>query len=72
MTGKEAKETLKRRYKYQNEWNKQNYDRVSLSLPKGTKDRIKATGNTLNGFIVSATLQALERIENGSAGQDQQ
>lgn len=45
------------------EWEKRNYDIVSLRLPKGTKDRIKNLGKTVNGFIVSATLEKLEKEE---------
>ena len=60
MDGKTAKQILKKQYKRQNEFNKANYDRVSVMLPKGTKDRITATGASVNGFIKEATLQALE------------
>lgn len=35
------------------------YDRVLVLLPKGTKDLIKATGATVNGFIVQAVLDRL-------------
>ena len=42
------------------EWEKRNYDSVNLRLPKGTKDRIKATGKSVNGFITEATLEKLE------------
>lgn len=51
MTGKEAKEILKKQYKRQNEHIKENYDRVSITLPKGTKDIIKARGETVNAYI---------------------
>ena len=36
-----------------------NYDKVLIRLPKGTKARIQATGATVNGFISSATLEKL-------------
>lgn len=65
MTGKEALERLQRQYKYQNEYIKKNFDRVSVTLPKGTKNRIKAVGESLNKFIVTATLAELERREAG-------
>lgn len=42
-------------------WEKQNYDKVLVRFPKGTKDRIIETGSTLNGFIVSAVNDKLER-----------
>lgn len=34
MTGKEAKERLEKQYKRQNEHIKENYDRISITLPK--------------------------------------
>lgn len=36
------------------------YDRLSVLLPKGTKDRITATGSTVNGYISSVVLAALD------------
>ena len=39
-------------------WNKNNYDRIQLTVPKGEKDIIKAhadkKGESLNGFISRA------------------
>lgn len=63
MTGKEAKARLKKQYNRQNEHIKENYDRVSITLPKGTKERIKAKGETINGYIVRVVLDDLERSE---------
>ena len=41
--------------KYQNEYNRQNYDRFSLMLPKGKKELIKeaakAVGLSMNEYI---------------------
>lgn len=59
MTGKEAIERLERQYKRQNEHIKENYDRVSITLPKGTKERIKANGETVNGYITRLVLSDL-------------
>ena len=59
MTGKEAKETLKKQYKRQNEHIKQKYDRVSITLPKGTRERIHAKGETVNGYITRLVLADL-------------
>ena len=42
-------------------WEKENYDKVLVRLPKGTKEKITNTGNSLNGFIVSAVNEKLER-----------
>lgn len=41
----------------------QKLDRINCRLPKGTADRIRKTGDSLNGFIVSAVLEKLDRIE---------
>ena len=41
-------------------------DVIRLLLPKGTKDRIRATGATVNGFIKAATLDKLIAIETAA------
>ena len=47
-----------------NEYNRQNYDRVALVLPKGTKERIKAAGiESVNGYIKELILEDLENRE---------
>lgn len=51
MQGKEAKKRLENQYKRQNEHIKNNYDRISITLPKGTKELIQAKGESLNGYI---------------------
>lgn len=44
--------------KYIQEYNKKNYDRVNLILPKGEKEKLKAIakekGESLNSYIVTA------------------
>lgn len=40
------------------------YDVGSVKLPKGTRERIAATGNSWNGFINRAVLAALEEYEH--------
>ena len=40
-----------------------NYDRVLVRLPKGTKARIQATGQSVNGFTVAAVLNALNSTQ---------
>lgn len=67
MNGKEAKERLEKQYKRQNEHIKENYDRVSITLPKGTKERIKARGETVNGYITKLVLADLDKTMNESA-----
>lgn len=70
---KTAEQILKAQYKRQNEHIKEKYDRVSIALPKGTKDRINALKESLNAFIVGATLKALDDREKGVDGpQDQE
>lgn len=70
MTGKEAQKRLEKQYKRQNEHIKENYDRVSITLPKGTTDRIKSQGFTVNGYINKLVLEDLERLERKSSTAD--
>jgi len=60
---KEAVKKLEKQYKRQNEHIRNNYDRVSITLPVGTKERIKATGESINGYITRLVLEELERVE---------
>lgn len=46
------------------------YDSIHLLLPKGTKDRIKATGDSVNGFITKAVIERLETLERDNKGPD--
>ncbi len=39
------------------------YDKVLVRFPKGTKERIQATGNSMNGYIVKCVLENLEKLE---------
>lgn len=39
------------------------YDQVTSRLPKGVKDKIQELGYSVNGFIVEAVNEKLERIE---------
>ena len=61
----EKLETLKNRYKKQNEYIEKSFDRVSVTLPRGTKERITAAagGASVNAFIKSAIFEKLENIE---------
>lgn len=67
MDEKQALATLQKRYKKQNDYNKTKYDRVNVMLPTGTKSRIQATGQSMNGFIIAAVLQALAEYEAAAA-----
>ena len=60
---REKLERLNNRIKKQNQAIKENYDRVSIILPKGTKDRITATGKSINGLINELVIDYLNGIE---------
>ncbi|MBQ8214974.1 MAG: hypothetical protein IJZ33_01795 [Clostridia bacterium] len=55
--------------KYNNEYNKQAYDRINLTVPKGKKESIQtaaqANGESVNAFINRLIDTELERIEQG-------
>ena len=55
--------------KYNNEYNKQAYDRINLTVPKGKKESIQtaaqANGESVNAFINRVIDTELERIEQG-------
>lgn len=57
-------EKQKARNKQSNDIIKNNYDRVSVILPKGTKERVKAAGESVNGLVNRLVLEFLETIEN--------
>ena len=43
-------------------WEKENYDKVLVRFPKGTKEKITATGaKSVNGFIVEAVQEKLNK-----------
>ena len=70
ISAKEAIERVERqqrRIKRQNEHIKENYDRVSVTLPKGTKERIKARGETVNGYITRLVLSDLGKEDEEQA-----
>ena len=57
-----ALERERARFKRQNAWTAQNYERQSITLPIGTKERIKAAGETsMNGYINRLILEDLEK-----------
>lgn len=60
-----ALKSRKKQFARQNEYIKAAFDRVSVTLPKGTKQRIIETGvKSVNSFINDAVLKALEEYEN--------
>ena len=56
-----ALERQTKQYKRQNDFIKNSYDRVSVTLPKGTKERITDTGQTINAFINDAVMERLNK-----------
>ena len=48
-----------------NKWNKENYDRIELIVPKGKKELVKAAadarGESLNAYINKAVDERMER-----------
>jgi hypothetical protein len=70
MDDMKALENYKRRVKAQNERIKESYDRISVTLPKGTKERIQAQGLTINGFVNELVLAELKRLEAPTAPKD--
>ena len=63
-TDKEIAEKSRERARKQNEAAKNNWDCITCRLPKGTKERIQARGETVNGYINRLILADLERLEN--------
>lgn len=61
----------KKRVRAQNQAAKENWDCVSCRLPKGTVGRIKALGNSVNGFVRASVAAELDRLEAGRKGQQQ-
>lgn len=51
MNGNKAKKTLQKQYKRQNEYIKNSYDRISVTIPKGYKEIIKKEIGSINGYI---------------------
>ena len=53
-----------------NKYVKANYDRVNVTFPKGKKDIIKAAadahGQSVNGYIVEAVNEKMERDGGGA------
>ena len=54
----------KAQQKASREYHKKNYDNILVRFPKGTKERIQSTGETVNGYINKAVEEKLERDGN--------
>lgn len=49
-------------------YEKENYDKVLVRFPKGTKEKILSTGATsVNSFIISAVMEKLEKCNQSNA-----
>ena len=63
----DAKRKLEKRYDRQNDYNRKNYDRVSVMLPAGERDKIreiaKSQNKSLNAFILEAIEEKVNKIE---------
>ena len=60
---------LTERYNRQNKAIREKYDSVSATLPKGTTERIKALGLSVNGLIKKLVLSELERLERDKSSE---
>lgn len=62
---KEQLEKLKVRYKKQNDKIKNNYDRISVTLPKGMKEEIKTkTGKSINALVNELLKNELKKYDS--------
>lgn len=56
-----TEEQIKKRNKRQNEWTAANYERQTITLPNGTRERILATGEkSVNGLVNRLIKEFLE------------
>ena len=59
-----SKDNSFNQFEYQNNYIKNNYDRISITVPKGEKAVIKelatAAGESVNGYIYKAIQQRME------------
>ena len=55
-------------------WDGQNLDRISIAIPKGNRDRIKAhaekMGESMNKFIARAVEETIERDSIGNTTEE--
>lgn len=56
----ELAKSREKQLKRQNEYIKANYDRISVTLPKGTKEVIKSRGYSVNEYINMLVKKDLE------------
>jgi hypothetical protein len=62
----EKREEMAGKTTYKNQYAAENYDRISIMLPKGCKDLVKAaatakTGGSINGYVNQAINERLQK-----------
>lgn len=62
MDEKKAIERVKRQNDYINQYKRDNYDRINILMPKGTKERIRASGESMNAFVSRLIETELDRL----------
>jgi hypothetical protein len=50
---------------YKNSFAAAKYDRVNLMLPKGMKDEIRKKSGSINGYIIEAIKEKLNKLAQG-------
>ena len=63
----DAKRKLEAQYSRQNEYNKRKYERVSLMLPAGEREKVRAAAElqnmSMNAYIIEAVKEKMKNIE---------
>lgn len=68
MIEETAKQLGKRKISYQNKHIAEHYDRLTITVRKGVKERIKElTGESVNGYVNRLIAEDLERLEKEMA-----
>lgn len=63
----DAKRKLEAQYSRQNEYNRKNYERVSVMLPAGEREKVREAAKeknmSLNAYIIEAIQEKMKNIE---------
>lgn len=65
-------QSYKDRIKRQNDAVKNNYDKISCTIPKGTKDKIRSHGYSVNTFVNEAIRRYLAYLEPAKPVEEKQ
>ena len=65
-------QSYKDRIKRQNDAVKNNYDKISCTIPKGTKDKIRSYGYSVNAFVNEAIRRYLTYLEPAKPVEEKQ